>query len=126
MRTTLRSILAGGLCLAVLALAAGCGRGKPPKAIATSDLPAESENVFAKAPAEVKELAGQAHAALAAQDWSGAWIAFQTLSERPDLTPEQRQFVASAIMTIGAEMSQAGEQGDTRAEAVQQMHRLSK
>jgi hypothetical protein len=126
MKTILRSILAGCLCLAMLAFAAGCGRGKPPKAIATSDLPTEAENVFAKAPAEVKELATQANAALAAQDWSGAWVAFQALSERPDLTPEQRQFVASAIMTIGAELQKAGEQGDTRAQAAQQIHRMSK
>lgn len=126
MKTTLRSILAGCLCLAVLAVAAGCGRGKPPKAIATSDLPAAAENVFAKAPVAVKELATQANAALAARDWSGAWIALQALSERQDLTPEQQQFVASAIMTVGAELQQAVEQGDTRAQAAQQMHRLAK
>jgi hypothetical protein len=121
----LRSLLLAGLTLALLA-APGCGRGKPPKEIPTAEIPGEAGTLFAKAPPAVREMVARATAALAAKDWSGAWVAFQALSERKDLTPEQQQFVASAIVSIGAELNKAGEQGDARAAAAQQMHRLSK
>jgi hypothetical protein len=122
---SLQSLLLAGLTLA-LAAAPGCGRSKPPKEIPTTEIPGEAGTLFAKAPPAVRELAAQATSALAAKDWSGAWTAFQALSERKDLTPEQQQFVASAIVSIGAELNKAGEQGDARAAAAQQMHRLSK
>jgi hypothetical protein len=126
MKSLLHSMAALGLGLGLLCLPTGCGRGKAPKEIPTTEIPGEAGVLFAKAPAPVKELAAQATAALAARDWSGAWVAFQALSERKDLTDEQRQFVASAIVSIGAELNKAGEQGDARAAAAQQMHRLSK
>lgn len=121
-----RLFLAAGLALALLLSATGCGRSRAPKPIPTTEIPGEAGTLFAKAPAPVKELAAQATAALAAQDWSSAWTAFQALSERKDLTDEQRQFVASAIVSIGAELQKAGDQGDARAAAAQQIHRLSK
>ncbi len=126
MQPTRSLLLALGLALAVFLPAAGCGRGKAPKEIPTADIPGEAGTLFAKAPPAVRELAAQATAALAAQDWSGAWVAFQALSERKDLTAEQRQFVASAIVSIGAELNKAGDQGDPHAAAARQMHRLSK
>lgn len=122
----LRSLLTATACLGLLTLLLGCGRGAPPKAIATADIPEESQTLFGQAPAAVKELAANATAALVAQDWASAWVGFQTLSERKDLTREQREFVGSSIMAIGAEMQRATEQGDLRSEAAQQIHRISK
>ncbi|MBK9137306.1 MAG: hypothetical protein IPM17_00820 [Verrucomicrobia bacterium] len=110
----------------LIGFGAGCGAGKPPKEIAATDIPTESRNLFAKAAPEVRELAGKALAALDAQDWATAWVTFQAIGQRQDLTPEQRQFVASAVMTLGAEMQKAGAQGDERAQAVQRMHTISK
>lgn len=126
MKNLFSSLLVLALSSAVLLLAPGCGRGKAPKEIPTAEIPGEAGTLFARAPAPVKALVAQATTALAAQDWSGAWVAFQALSERQDLTPEQRQFVASAIVSVGAELNKAGEQGDARAAAAQQLHRLSK
>ncbi len=126
MKNPFRSLLVLGLSAAALLLAPGCGRARAPKEIPTAEIPGEAGTLFAKAPAPVKALVAQATTALAAQDWSGAWVAFQALGERKDLTDEQRQFVASAIVSIGAELNKAGEQGDARAAAARQIHRLSK
>lgn len=120
-----RALLVAGMTLALLGTP-GCGRGKPPREIPTTEISGEAGTLFAKAPPAVREMVAQATAALAARDWSGAWVTFQALSERQDLTPEQQQFIASAIVSIGAELNKAGEQGDARAAAAQQMHRLSK
>lgn len=125
MNFPLRTVFAVSLALNLLLLP-GCGRGKAPKEIPTAEIPGEAGALFAKAPPAVREMVAQATAALAAQDWSGAWVTFQALNERKDLTPEQQQFVASAIVSIGAELNKAGEQGDARAAAAQQMHWLSK
>lgn len=113
-------------CAGMVLFSAGCGAGKPPKEIAAGDIPTESQNLFAKATPELRELAGKALSALEAQDWAAAWVAFQALGERKDLTTEQRQFVASAVMTVGAEMQKASAQGDERAQAIQRMHSSSK
>ncbi len=121
-----RFLMTAALAVTLLLGSAGCSRSRAPEAIAADDLPAESQNVFDRASGAVKRLADQAQAALAARDWTGAWHAFQALSERSDLTPEQRQFVASAVMTVGEEMQKAIAEGDARAEAARQMHRQSK
>lgn len=126
LRFRLRSFLAAVVGATLLLGLSGCGRSEPPKEISTSDIPTESQNLFAKAAPEVKDLAGKAVAALQAQDWASAWVVFQALGERQDLTPEQREFVASSVMTIGAEMQKASAQGDERARAVQQLHSISK
>lgn len=126
MKQLLCPLLASVACAGLLLLSAGCGAGKPPKEIAAGDIPTESQTLFGKAPAEVKDLAGKALAALEAQDWAAAWVAFQALGERKDLSPEQREFVARAVMTVGAEMQQAGAQGDERAQAIQRLHSSSK
>jgi hypothetical protein len=110
----------------VILVAVGCGRGAAPKPVTTSEISARLDALFSKAPEETRLLVGQAKSALRANDLSGAWVALQTLSEQKQLTKEQRQFLASAIVTIGAEINKAGEQGDAQAREMQRMHRLSK
>ncbi|NLH74005.1 MAG: hypothetical protein GX456_13195 [Verrucomicrobia bacterium] len=117
------------ICLSVamaILIAAGCGRGAAPKPVTGSEIPVQLDKLFGKAPEEARLLVGQAKSALRANDLSGAWVALQTLSEQKELTKEQRQFLASAIVTIGAEINKAGEQGDAQAQEMQRMHRLSK
>jgi hypothetical protein len=126
MKTRVPHLLAITTASLLLVLGAGCGKGQPPREIAATDIPKESRNLFAKAAPEMRELADKALAALEAQDWAAAWVTFQAIGERKDLTPEQRQFVASAVMSLGAEMQKAGAQGDERAQAIQRMHSISK
>jgi hypothetical protein len=126
MKRYFSSLLTAVAVAGLMILSAGCGQSEQPKEITTGDIPTESQNLFAKAAPELKELATKAVAALQAQDWPAAWVAFQTMGERKDLTPEQRQFVASSIMTVGAEMQKASAQGDERAQAIQQLHSISK
>lgn len=126
MKRHLARLLAALAGASLMLFLAGCGGSKPPKEVAATDLPTESQNLFAKASPELRELAGKAINALEAKDWATAWVAFQSLGERKDLTAEQRQFVASAIMSVGAEMEKASAQGDERAQAIQKMHSISK
>lgn len=94
--------------------------------MAVSDIPAQLDKLFANAPDSTKTLVRQAKSALAVNDLSGAWVALQSLSEEKNLSKQQKQFLASAIVTIGAEVNKASEQGDAQAQGIQRMHRLSK
>jgi len=118
--------LAFCLALGLALLASGCGRGSAPKAVARSDIPAQLDRLFAKAPDQAREVAAQARRALGAGDLSGAWVALQALSESQDLTKEQQKFLAGAIVALGAEIDKARQQGDERADEAQRMHRMSK
>jgi hypothetical protein len=121
-----RSIVALAAAVSLLLLPVGCGRKAPPKDIAASDIPAESQSLFEKASPELKALAAKAGAAIQASDWPTAWALFQAMAERNDLTPEQQQLVASSIMSLGAEMQKASERGDERARELRQIHSSSK
>ena len=114
------------LALGLVLITSGCGRGSGPKAVARSDIPAQLDKLFTKAPDQVREVAAQAKRALGAGDLSGAWVALQALSESRDLTKEQQKFLAGAIVTLGAEIEKARQQGDESADEAQRMHRMSK
>lgn len=120
------SLFAVCLALAVALSMLGCGRGASPKPVAISSIPSQLDKLFSKAPEPVKSIANQAKGALAVNDLSGAWVALQALSERKDLTKDQQQFLGSAIVSMGAEIEKARQQGDERADDVQRFHRMSK
>lgn len=119
-------LLVATVCLAGTLITGGCGRSGAPREVAVKDLPTESKGLFDQAAPDVKTLATGALTALEGKDWAAAWAAFQVLSERKDLTAAQREFVASSLVTVGAQMQKAGDAGDAKAESVRQAYRATK
>jgi hypothetical protein len=112
--------------LLLAGLASGCGQSRAPKEIAAKDISAESQSLFGDAAPEIKELAIQAGTALQAREWATAYAAFQTLSQRQDLTAEQREFVGGSLIALGNEIQKASDAGDAQAQAVRQIHSATK
>ena len=61
-----------------------------------------------------------------AREWATAYAAFQTLSQRQDLTAEQREFVGGSLIALGNEIQKASDAGDAQAQAVRQIHSATK
>lgn len=116
------------LALAVLALtAAGCGRdAKLPEAISTQQVAAGVPEAFKGAKPEVQTLVSEIVDAIGKQDYPAAWDKLQTLNARPGLTDAQKEFVASSIASVGAEVNKAEESGNEAAQQALQFHRANK
>jgi hypothetical protein len=121
-----RSIYLSLLGAAVI-LVAGCGSdSEPPPVLSTEQITSSAPGVFDGAPAEVRQLASDAVEAINNQDYPTAWDKLQELNSLPDLTDEQKDFVAQSIASVGAQVQQAEESGDEAAQEVLKFHRANK
>jgi hypothetical protein len=117
--TSMIRFCATALTLAVL-LPLICGLGckkdiPPPAALPADQFGATFDKAFAKAKPEAKELATQVVAAVQAQDYPKAFSQLQYLAATPGLNKEQRNVVASALLTVNELLAKAQSQGDQNA-----------
>lgn len=118
------------ICLA-LGLAAwtacGCNRNAgPPPPLAAEEIPAAMEQGFSKAAPEIKEVVAPVVSALHSKDYPKASTVAQALSERPDLTSDQRLLVARAMLALNGLLQSAQAQGDADAAAALKFRQMTK
>lgn len=116
------------LLLAAACVAFGaCSReGAAPKAISTQEVSGNVPEVFKGAPPAVRQLAAEVVDAIGKQDYAAAWEKLQTLNARPGLTDAQKEFVASSIASVGAEVQKAEATGNEAAQEAMKIHRANK
>lgn len=123
LRRSFPALLAAGAILAF----AGCGdSAKQPKAISTQQVVAGAPDAFKGAPAAVQTLAAEIVEAINKQDYPTAWDKLQTLNAQPGLTEPQKEFVASSISSVGAEVNKAEASGNEAAQEALKFHRANK
>ena len=115
------------MMVAGLMIAAGCSRKEPavPTASVEETAPA-LESAFKGAPQEAREQAAQAVTALQSQNDGAALTQLQELSQRPSLTPEQRQAAMNSWWAVNARLRQAAAGGNTAAQELLEKHRATK
>ncbi len=112
---------------AVLLLAAGCTRESEQPVILTQEqITGNVPEVFKGAPPEVAQLAADVVESVGAKDSTTAWAKLQQLNARPDLTEEQKTFVAESISSLGAEVNKAEQAGDEAAQKALEFYRANK
>lgn len=117
----LLTLIAAGLLLT------GCSkRSEPLEPLALADIPAMATNLFESATEPVRTLAYQAVAQLQRKDPGNAWGLFSKLAGLPDLTKEQQQFAARALVAASDELTRQVEAGDQRATQLRQTYRANK
>jgi hypothetical protein len=117
------------LCLLALGslVLTGCGDNtEPPPPISTEQITGAAPDVFNGAPAELRQLAADAVAAINGQDFPTAWDKLQELNAREGLTDAQKDFVAQGIASVGAEVQKAEQAGDEAAQKALEFHRANK
>lgn len=116
------TLLTLGLCLS-----SGCGRESEQPAVLTSEqITGSVPDVFKGAPADIGQLAADVVDALGKQDYTTAWAKLQELNVRPELTPDQKAFVAESIASVGAEVNKAEESGSEAAQQALEFYRANK
>lgn len=103
----------------------GCNKSEAPAPISAEQVQPAVSSAFEKAAPEVKTMATDAAASLTT-DPAKAFVEFQALSSKPDLTPEQREVAAQSMVTANQRLQQAAAAGDKRAQDLLQLHRASK
>lgn len=114
------------LALASALLAPGCSREKAPADITTAQIVAGAPEAFKGAPADVQKLAAEITDAIGKQDFPTAWDKLQSLNSQPNLTDAQKEFVASSITSVGAEVNKAEASGNEAAQEALKFHRANK
>ncbi len=104
----------------------GCSKEQPLAEVTTAQIVAGAPEAFKGAPANVQTLAAEATEAIGKQDFPTAWDRLQTLNGTPNLTDAQKEFVATSIATVGAEMNKAEESGNEAAQEALKFHRANK
>jgi len=118
-------------CILGLALVAWAGAGCKKKdagasGIAAEQVPATVETAFRSAPEEVRQQAAEAVTAIQSQNDGAAFVQFQTLSSRPDLTAEQRQAAFDSWMVANLRLQQSAAGGNNAAKELLEKYRASK
>lgn len=114
-------------CAGILLLETGCGRNSGGAATVTpEDAPATIEGAFRNASAEVKQQATEAATAVQAQNDTAAFVQLQSLSGRPDLTPEQRKAAFASWMAVNARLQESAAKGNSAAQELLEKYRASK
>jgi hypothetical protein len=118
------------LSLALFAAAvvslSGCSKEQPLKEITAAEIVAGAPEAFQGAPADVQTLAAEAAEAISKQEFPTAWDRLQALNGSPNLTDAQKEFIATSIATVGAEMNKAEESGNEAAQEALKFHRANK
>lgn len=102
--------------LTLIACLSGCGRGevKQVEALKAEEVPQKIEEAFATAPAEARQAATALATSIQSQP-ADAFFGLQALGYRPDLSPEQRQAAAQAMLAAREKLEAAAAAGDATA-----------
>jgi len=113
---SIRRLAIGIATLGILS-AAGCGGDGDarPAAVTAEQAPSTLKDAFKGASDEVRGQADAAGSALGGGDAPGAFFSLVNLSGRPDLTPQQREAAAAAMVAAKAKLAAAAAQGDARS-----------
>lgn len=126
MRAFIRILRILVLAAAAATLSACEREAKQPEALTSEQITGSVPEVFKGADAESRQLAADVVDAIGKQDYATAWAKLQDLNARPNLTDAQKEFVASSIASVGAEVNKAEESGDEAAQEALQFHRANK
>jgi hypothetical protein len=111
----------------MLLLAAACNRNAPPPApVSIEQVPATVASAFKDAPADAKSIAQEVATEVQAKDDGKALMQLQTLFQRPDLTPEQREAASRSMISLNLRLREAAAQGDTKAAEALQAYQAGK
>ena len=111
----------------VLLLAAGCHRATPPApALTIEQVPQAIEQAFQLAAPEARENAGHIATVLRSNQDTEAFAELQTLSARPELSPEQRLAAGRSMTTLLERLRTAAAKGDKKAEDALDNYRATK
>ncbi len=105
--------LSGALLVAFLAVS--CGKSGPPPPLALDQIPSAMNRAFSRARPDLKELSERAVSSLQNHEPGKALMVIEGLSAAPDLTKEQREVAARALLTINQELQAAQARGDKQA-----------
>ena len=108
--------IALGLLLAGVLISTGCGSDKYPNELSLEDAPETIAEAFKdEKNANIKSMATRATQLLKARNYTGAHGTLKQLLSLPDLTPEQRDLIASGLIAVAENLNKAAEQGNTQA-----------
>jgi hypothetical protein len=121
------SVAGGLLGGCVLALLGGCGKNTVAEApLPLGEVPAAVQSAFQQSPEEVRVIAGEVITAMEGREESAAFLNLAELSERPELTPEQRRAVARSLAALQEQVQAAAAKGDKKAEQALEQYRATK
>jgi hypothetical protein len=101
--------------------------GEPPEALTSEQLPGAVQEAFQEGQSEeVKQAVRSVLAAVDANDDARAYVLLQELLARRDLTAEQRDTAARAMIMVGQRLNTAAASGDETAEKVMKVHQANK
>lgn len=112
--------------LAVGLFAGACSKSETAAAETEAVSKADMQNVFADAPAEVRQVAEQAAADAESQNAPEAFSRLQALSEVPDLTPDQRRAIARSRNAMLKQLQTGAQNGDQQAQQMLQRYQSSR
>ena len=108
--------MAFGLLLAGVLISTGCGSDKYPNELSLEDAPETIAEAFKdEKNANIKSMATRATQLLKARNYTGAHGTLKQLLSLPDLTPEQRDLIASGLIAVAENLNKAAEQGNAQA-----------
>lgn len=110
-----RSAVWCSCCLAALVLAA-CSRHTA-AALDSSKIPEAIQHAFRQSTGEAKEVATQVVTACQNQDFTAVFTNLQLLTQRTDLTAEQRSVAARAMVATMPKLQATAATGDANAQA---------
>ena len=119
-------VKAGGVLLAISLAATGCKKSASPAVLTPEQVPGAVENAFKEASPEIKDLANAVVTSLQNKEEPKAFDALQNLSNRPDLTPEQREAAMRAVIALNFQLAAAAAKGDKSAEEMLEKYRATK
>jgi len=108
--------IALGLLLAGVLISTGCGSDKYPTEMSLEDVPDTIAEAFKdEKNANIKAMATRATQLLKSRNYTGAHGTLKQLMSLPDLTAEQRDLIASGLMSVAENLNKAAEQGNAQA-----------
>ena len=110
--------------LALIVSLSGCGGGEP-KAVKLEDVPKKLDDSFAKASPEVKAVSARITASVS-KDSTSAYLDLKALSERQDLTAEQRDAVNESLGAVNQKLVDDAAGGDLRAKQMIELRKAHK
>ena len=107
---------------------AGCskGAGPAPAPVSIEESTPTLESAFQQADPQVQAQANDAAVAMQGQDDAAAFVNLQSLSERPELTPEQRQAAFQAWYAVQQRLQAQATNGNQAAQELLNRYRATK
>jgi hypothetical protein len=114
-------------CFGALVFAMSCAR-KPPEeaALPVESVPAVVAEAFQQAAPQARDEAQHAVEALRGGNDASGFEDLQALTQRPDLTPDQRRATARSMLALQEKLRTAAGKGDKQAEEALERYRATK